>query len=177
MQDGGPGVAVACDIIPAMPPHGKRQSPADQITAHAQRERVRRAKLYADPILHEQWKAKQRVRSREIAADPILRLRRNEWARKWRYVHQSSEEAKRRHAKYERSRKHRLRAEHIPILLEWQNGLCPICLRPDPPFLDHDHKTGSIRGMLHPRCNMVVGLLENSPDLVQRAKAYLNGDL
>lgn len=39
--------------------------------------------------------------------------------------------------------------------------------------LDHDHKTGKIRGFLCPKCNQGLGLLNDSPELLEAAAVYL----
>lgn len=59
--------------------------------------------------------------------------------------------------------------------LQEQGGLCQICGKPienGEEVLDHDHKTGFIRGVLHRGCNSLLGKLENNhrrcgvPDLL-----------
>lgn len=39
--------------------------------------------------------------------------------------------------------------------------------------LDHDHKTGLVRGVVCHKCNSGLGMLEDSPALVQAAYTYL----
>lgn len=39
--------------------------------------------------------------------------------------------------------------------------------------VDHDHITGKVRGLLCHRCNLVVGRMEDNPDLLVRAASYL----
>lgn len=60
-----------------------------------------------------------------------------------------------------------------------QGNSCAICNKP-PPFskmgvlhIDHDHKTGEIRGLLCPRCNMILSLVENSPEILAATARYL----
>ena len=46
-----------------------------------------------------------------------------------------------------------------------QNGLCALCFEHMDPFesvLDHDHKTGQLRGVLHRGCNAYIGSMENN---------------
>lgn len=49
--------------------------------------------------------------------------------------------------------------------LSAQNGKCALCLLPCTPTdarLDHDHKTGAVRGVLHNGCNALLGKVENN---------------
>ena len=50
------------------------------------------------------------------------------------------------------------------ILLIRQGGLCALCGEPlkERDVLDHDHKHGHIRGVLHSGCNSLLGKLENN---------------
>ncbi len=48
--------------------------------------------------------------------------------------------------------------------LKQQNNLCALCGEPivDDAVLDHDHKTGHIRTVLHRGCNALLGKIENN---------------
>ena len=48
--------------------------------------------------------------------------------------------------------------------LEQQDGLCALCREAiiDDAVLDHDHKTGLIRQVLHRGCNSMLGKIENN---------------
>jgi hypothetical protein len=58
-----------------------------------------------------------------------------------------------------------------------QCGTCGICGEPEAPktrlSVDHDHDTGKLRGLLCGSCNRGIGLLQDSPELLNRASAYL----
>lgn len=58
-----------------------------------------------------------------------------------------------------------------------QNGRCAICLckpRTKNLAVDHDHKTGTIRGLLCHRCNHgLLGHAHDSVEMLERALAYL----
>lgn len=74
--------------------------------------------------------------------------------------------------------------EDYDQMLKKQRGKCAICGLPDPgqkgkKFLciDHDHKTGKVRGLLCHRCNRGLGLLFDSIKAVEKAVKYLKGEL
>jgi hypothetical protein len=41
-------------------------------------------------------------------------------------------------------------------------------------YIDHDHDTGAIRGLLCARCNSMLGFAEDDPALLQKALDYLS---
>lgn len=62
-------------------------------------------------------------------------------------------------------------------LVDGQFGLCPICLRPGPEHVDHDHETGRVRGALCFSCNAALGQFKDRPDVMRRAAAYVEGNV
>lgn len=64
-----------------------------------------------------------------------------------------------------------------------QGGRCALCqgqfgTRPPlDPVLDHDHKTGAVRGVLHRGCNSLLGKVENNAARygVRNISAWANG--
>jgi hypothetical protein len=61
-----------------------------------------------------------------------------------------------------------------------QNGLCAICRNPpsgkkrhERLFIDHDHETGEIRGLLCHRCNLAIARFDRDPRLALKAYHYL----
>lgn len=64
-----------------------------------------------------------------------------------------------------------------------QNGNCAIChCKPSPGgrknvnselFVDHDHETGDIRGLLCYHCNTVIGMAKDNPYVLENAATYL----
>lgn len=63
-------------------------------------------------------------------------------------------------------------------LLRAQGGGCAICGRSPDEFkrafaIDHDHKTGVIRGILCPDCNRGLGGFHDSPELLRKAAGFL----
>lgn len=89
--------------------------------------------------------------------------------------------------KCDSARQHALRIEKVygitieayNLLMEWQGGVCYICQKPSRVrrlAVDHDHKTGKVRGLLCRRCNReVLGYFANDQiEAFERAIAYLN---
>jgi hypothetical protein len=60
-------------------------------------------------------------------------------------------------------------------MLAGQNGLCKLCgeLPKSRLHIDHDHKTGEIRGLLCFRCNRVLGWAKDRKDIFEKAAQYL----
>lgn len=60
-----------------------------------------------------------------------------------------------------------------------QNGCCAICTRHQSEFkkklfVDHDHQTGEVRGLLCHKCNVAIGLLQDDMEIINKASTYLN---
>lgn len=69
-------------------------------------------------------------------------------------------------------------------MLEKQHGKCACCGRSNsksgryaPLFVDHDHKTGKIRGLLCHQCNIALGMLGDSQDRIEQLLAYIRTNL
>lgn len=62
------------------------------------------------------------------------------------------------------------------LMLEEQGGVCAICNRLNYRNLsvDHDHKTGMVRGLLCDQCNVSLGLLGEDIRVIERILIYLN---
>ena len=63
-------------------------------------------------------------------------------------------------------------------LFETQSGCCAICGRHQSELkislhIDHDHKTGMIRGLLCNRCNPLIGFADNNINILESAIEYL----
>jgi hypothetical protein len=86
-----------------------------------------------------------------------------------------------RNKTYEEQRGTRIRSYGITVeeyddMLESQGGGCYICgVGPVGRALDidHDHRTGKVRGLLCSNHNRALGLLGDDPDLLLAAHTYL----
>ena len=66
-------------------------------------------------------------------------------------------------------------------MIRIQGGRCSLCgdsfsTENRNPCVDHDHKTGVVRGILHNKCNRALGLLRDDPAMCDLAAAYLRGN-
>lgn len=58
-------------------------------------------------------------------------------------------------------------------LLKLQKGKCPICRKNKCDVLDHDHKTGKLRGLICRKCNFALGYISDDPATAERLATYL----
>ncbi len=81
-------------------------------------------------------------------------------------------------------RYYKISVEEYDAMLAAQGGVCAICRNPETALnsatqkpralaVDHDHKTGRVRGLLHLGCNQGLGLFNDDPALLRAAIAYL----
>lgn len=70
--------------------------------------------------------------------------------------------------------------DELLSLLDRQNGVCALCLRPEsgfwrgqPLMVDHCHKTGRVRGLLCGDCNTAIGRFGDDPVRLRAAADYL----
>ena len=63
-------------------------------------------------------------------------------------------------------------------LLVFQERVCWFCKEDLPLVIDHDHKTGHIRGLLCDNCNLILGVVEgNLPNLLAMLEYIEQGGL
>ena len=101
-------------------------------------------------------------------------------ARDWR-----TRNLERHHANHRRwglRTKFDLTPELYDAMLAAQGGVCAICGtaerecrggRPKYFAIDHDHRTGRVRGLLCHLCNRTLGRMKDRPELFEKAAAYL----
>ena len=81
-------------------------------------------------------------------------------------------------------RKFGLREDDITRMRAEQNDCCPVCTKPlearHPDTgkviricVDHDHRTGNVRGLLHDHCNKALGHFDDNIATLRAAIAYL----
>lgn len=80
--------------------------------------------------------------------------------------------------KRRRAKKYGLSVDDVEAMLKAQDGKCAICGEKNSGnrinlYVDHDHKTGKVRGLLCHHCNTGIGQLGDDIRLVQAAVEYL----
>lgn len=77
-----------------------------------------------------------------------------------------------------RVKRYGISVEQYDEMLQRQNGVCAICQKECQLGVslgvDHDHKTGRVRGLLCRKCNTGIGLLGDDLESLQRAVRYLH---
>jgi hypothetical protein len=90
------------------------------------------------------------------------------------------------------SRKYGVSMESLQVILRRQDGRCAICSKPWQVcatakkvnheviflqflYVDHDHRTGEVRGLLCNACNTAIGLFEEDRARISSALSYLEG--
>ncbi len=77
--------------------------------------------------------------------------------------------------------KHGITIEDYKAMLGMQHNRCALCRSPNPGgspritrfSIDHDHKTGLVRGLLCTPCNQMLGLAQDGVALLEDAILYL----
>lgn len=77
---------------------------------------------------------------------------------------------------------HNISLEQYGFLFQNQLGRCLICKTHQSDLdkvlcVDHDHRTGRIRGLLCNDCNRALGLFKDDKTILQNAVDYLNGSI
>jgi Autographiviridae endonuclease VII len=98
----------------------------------------------------------------------------NNYAAQWRALN-----PERQHAT-EIKRKYNVSKEQYQEMLDKQGNRCQICrklhnvdIKRGRLYIDHNHTTGKVRGLLCNNCNSGIGNLQDDPDIVQSALEYL----
>ena len=113
--------------------------------------------------------ARRRAR---YAEDAEFRAKTSEENKQYRIANRAKLNARRRQRQY---------GTDGTDMFEKQNGQCAICLceleltyrKKNAAHLDHNHKTGEVRGWLCHACNTALGLFCDNSTLLTRAAEYL----
>lgn len=128
------------------------------------------------------WRSRNPEKAKEIASKATQKWRESnpdavrEYHRNYRKKNREVLVAK------DRQRKFGITHQDYAKLFQNQDGLCAICKQPETATrlgkvkslaVDHDHKTGRIRGLLCSDCNTGIGKLKDDPEILQSAIQYL----
>lgn len=96
--------------------------------------------------------------------------------------HFDYEKNKDRYLNAEYKRKYGISLEQYNTLLFFQDDCCAICGTNQSNFskklsIDHDHKTGKIRGLLCRSCNLLLSDSKDSVEILSSAVGYLKDNL
>ena len=100
---------------------------------------------------------------------PCMKLKNNFWRKN------NPEKINKSSIWYRRKISYGLSKDSFFKMLEIQKNCCAICSDTidEKCHVDHDHKTGAVRGLLCRTCNTGIGMLKDSPDILLRASQYL----
>lgn len=130
-------------------------------------------RLRTDPRWEDQRAYYHRNRIKILAQQKAFRLEHPDALkeRQKRYYHQNKEKITDQTRKY----LYGCTKEQYNELLMWQDGKCAICRSKMTLSIDHDHKTGKIRGLLCRNCNSGLGFFGESIETLQNAINYVGG--
>ena len=122
-------------------------------------------------------------------------IRRKKYLQQYTQTSEFKEHSHKYQKEYRDARKHRperkqkvrefhLKHEYNITLIEYdimfknQKGCCDICHKHQsefklPLYVDHDHKTDKVRGLLCKNCNMALGFMKDDPDIILEAYNYI----
>lgn len=97
-----------------------------------------------------------------------------EYQRQWRQRNPDKYRAISRRA--ELKRKYGITVSDYEGMYAKQEGRCAICKKAEEILaIDHCHDSGRVRGLLCKACNRGIGMLQDSPELLESAVRYLKG--
>lgn len=158
-----------------------------------EKDRIRNAerKDYLKEIGKKRWEEKKEElkeykKRYNLKNKDIIKERRKE------YYQQNKEVIKERVSNYRKENPYKIREaqlkckfgidldEYTDLLIK-QDNKCAICKSDDTGridhkyfHVDHDHKTGNVRGLLCSKCNSAIGLLNDDVGILKNAINYLN---
>lgn len=117
--------------------------------------------------------AYQRYRRYYLKNKEKIKLRRVDYHKKYRAENKERVNESARHSWVRRT--YGLTPAQYDSMVREQNGLCKICSNPPSMRLcvDHNHKTGKIRGLLCHSCNNAMGLLKENQTILHSMIKYL----
>jgi len=116
------------------------------------------------------WKEYKRPPEYFVKAAEAQRQRRKNNPEKYKLMGKTSERNR-------KLKKYGLTKDQYDLMLNAQNFVCAVCKQPNNTtrdwHIDHDHKTGIVRGILCHHCNLMLGNAKDSPETLKSAVQYL----
>lgn len=148
---------------------------------HSKRYQENKDKIIAkSKISYQKNKSKKLARQKEYLSDPVVKERRDS------YLRQYQEENRITRLRYSRGyhlkKKYGISLEEYEKLLEYQGYCCALCGKEfckgekRQPDVDHCHKTGKVRGILHLHCNTLLGHSKDNIEILEKAISYLKNN-
>ena len=82
-----------------------------------------------------------------------------------------------KNAQRHKLKRYNITPEEFTLRVMEQGGVCGICgTVPSALFVDHDHTTGKVRGLLCQKCNSGIGFLGDSLEGLEKAVNYLKNN-
>jgi hypothetical protein len=118
--------------------------------------------------------AKNKARRLKYATDEEYRNKHKQSVKDYQSTHKNIRLS-------QRMKKYGISAEDYYKLLDKQEQKCAICgaeigdSNGNRLYVDHDHKTGKVRGLLCANCNFGIGSLKDDVEILKKAILYLEG--
>ena len=110
---------------------------------------------------------------------PEVKARHREQGRRWREANKQRQREMDLRSRLKTV--YKMTTDQYEAMLAQQGHGCAICGSSDPKrknalrlFVDHDHATGEVRGLLCHPCNLLIGHAEERPDVLQKAIEYVS---
>lgn len=135
--------------------------------------RQRYEKIRSDPTALEARREKNRAYYRERMTDPEFRERKRAATKVQKKSNPERVKKTQRESKLRRL--YGVEPNDYRRMLEEQGGTCAICHRSSKSRLvvDHDHRSGQVRGLLCDSCNQGIGKLRDDVSILESAIEYL----
>lgn len=99
--------------------------------------------------------------------------------KEWWHANKNNLSFKEKRRWYSIKTKFGITKEQYQAILDAQNNCCAICQRhkdefKKPLYVDHDHSTGVVRGLLCCNCNTFLGAIKDTVEFIDKAKEYVS---
>ena len=117
----------------------------------------------------------QKKRKKYLNENPHMREKLNAQKRAYYHTPEFRQKARRHYYK----KRYGITLEEYEQILEKQNAVCAICGESNNHktqqhlHIDHNHKTGKVRGLLCIRCNTIIGNCKENADVLRKAIKYI----